>query len=104
MLDTRGLDDHFMVEIQAYSEEAFKSSLSRIVNPYSGDDQSGEVDLKLGYSLCQSLFESFGGSLDIGDQMDKGFLVRMRIPTVGQDAEQKKRSLKAAQEDKSLII
>jgi hypothetical protein len=104
ILNTRALDDHVMVEVQAYEETAFKSCLSRIVNPYSADGNSEDVDLQLGYRLCQSLFESFGGSLDIGDQMDKGFLVRMRIPTVGQDAETKKKSLKAVEDDNSLII
>ena len=103
ILNTRPMDDQILMEVQAYSEDAFRESLSRIVNPYHEEGKSKVVDLQLGYHVCQSLFESFGGSLDIGDQMDKGFLIRIRVPTVGEDAEAKKKSLKEA-EEKSLII
>ena len=102
-LETKAMDDQVLMEVQAYSEDEFKKSLSRIVSPFHEGGESEAENSPLGYILCQTLFESFGGRLDVGDQMDKGVLIRIRIPTVGEDMKDKKKALKESA-DESLII
>lgn len=82
-VSTQASDDHILVEIQSAKTVSFREHLSRITDPFfNGDDSNDHKRTKLGFLVCQMLFDSIGASIDLGDQEVNGTLIRIKIPVI----------------------
>ena len=102
-ISTKALDDHNIIEIKIDDNIAIKECLCKISDPFFHDGaDSGEGKVELEFLNCQRLFESMGTRIDVGQLARKGTLVRIRVPALQEQEEDKPMSV--AESSKHSVI
>ena len=80
-ITTRLVGGEYIVEIQTQWALDFKEHLCQIVDFSFKENDSWDSDrISMGFKLSEQYFESLGVMLELGEDADKGIMIRIHIP------------------------
>ena len=104
-VSTRIMDDYAVVELLAPGDDNFGEKLYSVINPFhSGSETMSMSSGEFALFVLQTLFKAFDAQVDVGFQVGKGTLARIRVPMVPNHDAPKRADVRTFDSESSIVI